>query len=90
VNRPYLLAAARRGFTFYLADPSARLTTTPNAFGVRVNRPYLQEKGATSEFCLLCGRRAGCNAPFVFAADTAASTGEILGELELLGTNFYR
>src|SRR5437016_5025785 len=37
---PSSLAAAHRGFTFYLADPSARLTSTPNAFGVQVNHPY--------------------------------------------------
>ena len=36
---PSSLAAARRGFTFYLADPSARLTSIAKA--VRVNRPYL-------------------------------------------------
>ena len=35
---PSSLAAARRGFTFYLADPSARLTSIAKA--VRVNRPY--------------------------------------------------
>src|SRR5947208_9165554 len=37
---PSSLAAAHRGFTFYLADPSARLTSTPNAFGVQVHHPY--------------------------------------------------
>src|SRR6266516_2156619 len=37
---PSSLAAAHRGFTIYLADPSARLTSTPNAFGVQVNHPY--------------------------------------------------
>src|SRR5262249_23320613 len=36
---PSSLAAARHGFTFYLADPSARLTSIAEA--VRVNRPYL-------------------------------------------------
>jgi hypothetical protein len=35
---PSSLAAARRGFTFYLADPSARLTSIAKA--VQVNRPY--------------------------------------------------
>jgi hypothetical protein len=35
---PSSLAAARRGFTFYLADPSARLTSIAQA--VRVNRRY--------------------------------------------------
>jgi hypothetical protein len=39
---PSSLAAARRGFTFYLADPSARLTSIAKA--VRVNLPY--QKGA--------------------------------------------
>ena len=34
---PSSLAAARRGFTFYLADPSARLTSIAKA--VRVTRP---------------------------------------------------
>jgi len=38
LSLPSSLTAARRGFTFYLADPSALLTTTPNAFGVRVSR----------------------------------------------------
>src|SRR5947207_9745263 len=35
---PSSLAAARRGFTFYLADPSARLTSIAKA--VQVNRRY--------------------------------------------------
>src|SRR5262249_34786851 len=35
---PSSLAAAHRGFTFYLADPSARLTSIAKA--VQVNRPY--------------------------------------------------
>src|SRR5215831_4275547 len=35
---PRSLAAAHRGFTFYLADPSARLTSIAKA--VQVNRPY--------------------------------------------------
>jgi hypothetical protein len=30
---PSSLAAARRGFTFYLADPSARLTSIAKRFG---------------------------------------------------------
>jgi hypothetical protein len=35
------------------------------------------------------GRFLACIATFVLAADTAASTGEILADLQLLGTNVY-
>ena len=59
------LAAARRGFTFYLAD-SARLTTI--ALGGSGQIPPLA-------FCC-SGRRVACISIFEVAADTAASTGK--------------
>jgi len=43
---PRSLAAAHRGFAFYLADPSARLTTIAKA--VRMNCPYLAARSVVS------------------------------------------
>jgi len=39
---PSSLAAARRGFTFYLADPSARLTSIAKAVSGEPPLPFLQ------------------------------------------------
>ena len=83
---PSSLAAARRGFTFYLADPSARLTTI--ALGGS-GEPPLPGKRRTLLFCC-SGGHVACTPTSAVAAGTAASTGEILPDLELLAMNFYR
>jgi len=59
------LAAARRGFTFYFGDPSARLT-----------RIALDGSGVLPLSFCCSGRRVAYISIFEVAADTVASTGK--------------
>jgi hypothetical protein len=50
---PSSLAAFRRGFTFYLADPSTRLTAIART--VQLNRLYLQKGRGAFVFVVAAG-----------------------------------
>jgi N-acetylneuraminic acid mutarotase len=66
---PSSLAAAHRGFTFYLADPSARLDSIAKA--VQVNRPY--------QLPVIAGPSGGCTDDTWTSTSTAnAPTGRSL------------
>jgi len=83
---PNSLAAARRGFTFYLADPLGLIDH--NRLGGSGEPPPPGKNRRPFVSC--SGRRVACIATLVLAAGAAASTGEILPDLELLALNLHR
>ena len=93
---PNSLAAARRGFTFYLADPLGlidhnRLGGSGEPPLPGKNRsPFVSCSGRRACHAEAPRRRVACIATLVLAAGAAASTGEILPDSELLATNLYR